>query len=63
MVNKELLLQRLNELEIKADHYSRTDWVAYDKVLNELRKLDVILLDIYNSENDTFLQSHDKGIA
>lgn len=59
---KEDVLKEYGELEIKADHYSRTDWEAYNRVLEQLKNLDAILLDIYNQENETFLQTK-QGIA
>lgn len=55
-LTKEEILKQINELEIKADHYSRTDWEAYLRVRDQLKNLDCILLDIYNNENITFLQ-------
>lgn len=57
-MTKEEILKKYEELEIKADHYSRTDWEALDAVLAQLKNLDAILLDIYTQENETFLQSH-----
>ena len=61
-MTKAEILKKFEELEIKADHYSRTDWEAYDGVMAQLKNLDAILLDIYNEENERFLQSH-KGLA
>ena len=51
IVTKELLLKQVNDLEIKADYYCRTDWIAYERTLNELRRLDAILLDMYTKDN------------
>lgn len=56
-LTKQQLLDRLGVLEVKADHYSRTDYVRYDEVCAEIKDLDAKLLDIYNSENETWLQS------
>lgn len=58
LVTKEQLIKEINELEVKADHYSRTDWIAYQRVTKQLKKLDHALLDIFNAENEAFLQSH-----
>lgn len=38
--SKEQIKAKLDELEIKADHYSRTDRVAYDRVQSEIKGLD-----------------------
>lgn len=57
-MTKEEILKKFEELEIKADVYSRTDWEAYEAVKEQLHNLDKILLDIYTNENETFLQSH-----
>lgn len=57
-MTKEEILKKFEELEIKADVYSRTDWEAYQAVREQLANLDKILLDIYSQENETFLQSH-----
>lgn len=54
-MHKEKLIQKYHELEIKADHYSRTDWDAYTRVREEMQKIDLQLLDIYNRESDMFL--------
>jgi len=59
--NRKELLERVTQLEIKADHYSRTDWDAYQSVLDELREIDSLLLDMYNAENESFLQNIDKA--
>lgn len=61
-MTKEDILNKYHELEIKADHYSRTDWEALDAVLAQLKNLDAILLDIYTQENETFLQTN-KGVS
>lgn len=55
---KEDILKEINVLEIKADVYSNTDWDAYLRVTEQLKNLDMILLDMYNQENETFLQNH-----
>ena len=57
-LTKEEILTQITELEVKADHYNRTDWDAYNRVMEQLKNLDTILLDIYTTENETFLQSH-----
>lgn len=57
-LTKEELLAKFTELEAKADVYSRTDWDAYNSVKDQLANLDKLLLDIYNEESETFLQSH-----
>jgi hypothetical protein len=57
-LTKEEILKQYEELEVKADVYSRTDWEALDAVLAQLKNLDAILLDIYTQENETFLQSN-----
>lgn len=54
---KEELLNKLNELETKANHYSRTDWDAYNRVMEQIKNLDSILLEIYNTENEVYLAS------
>lgn len=56
-MSKQELLNQINELEVKADHYSRTDWLAYEAVVAKLKDLDRKLLDIYTRENETFLQT------
>lgn len=56
-MTKEEILKKFEELEVKADHYSRSDWQAYDAVLAQLKNLDAILLDIYTQENNQFLQT------
>lgn len=57
---REDVLKEIHELEVKADHYSRTDWDAYNRVRDQLKNLDMILLDIYSKENETFLMTHPK---
>lgn len=57
-LTKEELLNLFEELESKADVYSRTDWDAYLAVKDQLHNLDKLLLDIYSRENASFLQSH-----
>lgn len=54
----EEILNKISDLEIKADHYSRTDWDAYNRTCEQLKNLDMILLDMYTKENETWLQSH-----
>jgi hypothetical protein len=55
---REEVLKQIQILEIKADHYSRSDWESYLRVRDQLKNLDCILLDIYNRENEDFLTSH-----
>lgn len=57
-MNKQELLKKLEELSIKADHYSRTDWDSYLQIQEQLKDLDMKLLDVYHQENESFLQSH-----
>lgn len=54
-LTKEEVLAKINVLEIKANHYCRTDWDRYNEVRDELKNLDAILLDIYSQENESFL--------
>ena len=51
------LLTQIEHLEIKADHYSRTDWELYLTVCEELNALNLILLDMITNENETWLQA------
>lgn len=53
---KETILKRIGELEVKADHYCRTDWERYNEVLAELKDLDAKLLAIYDEENIAWLE-------
>jgi hypothetical protein len=41
----EALLKKKEELEIKLDHYSRTDRVAYDRVLMQLFEVEMDILE------------------
>lgn len=41
----EALLKKKEELEIKLDHYSRTDRVAYDRVLMDLFEVEMEILE------------------
>ena len=52
---KEVLLNKLNELEVKAAHYCRTDWERYNTLLAEIKDIDAKLLDIYDKENIAWL--------
>lgn len=61
-MNKQELLDKINELEVKADHYCRTDWERYTEIRAELKELDAKLLSIYNTENINWLESQ-KDIA
>lgn len=61
-MNKQELLDKINELEVKAEYYSRTDWDRYTEIRAELKELDDKLLSIYNAENITWLESQ-KDIA
>jgi len=54
-LTKEEILARLHVLEVKADVYSRNDWEAYNTLLAEIKDLDMKLLDIYTTENITWL--------
>lgn len=63
LMTKDQLLEKINQEEIKADHYSRTDWTRYEESIQTLQKLDAQLLDILNSENEEFLQNKQKGFA
>ena len=56
MYTKAELLKLINDLEIKADVYSRTDWLAFEATAAKIKELDMILLDMYNAENEVFLQ-------
>ena len=56
-LNKAELLRQIEDLEVKADHYSRTDWVRYEQCQKELAKLNDQLLDCLTSENESFLQT------
>lgn len=49
-MTKKQLLKKLNQLETKADVYCRRDWDAYQRTLEEIRRLDMILLDMYTKE-------------
>jgi hypothetical protein len=54
-LNKEQLLELTTELEVKAEVYSKEDWEAYNRVCEQLKNIDAILLDMYNKENEAFL--------
>ncbi len=62
-LSTEQLLTKISELETKAGVYSECYWEAYNRVSAELKNLDMILLDRYNKENETFLQNHPNNIA
>jgi methionyl-tRNA synthetase len=55
--SKQQILDTINKLEIKADHYSRTDWQEYTKITQQIKELDEKLLDIFNNESEMFLQT------
>lgn len=55
---KEEILKEYEQLEILADVYSRDDWEAYDRIRAKLKDLDAKLLNLYDKENETFLQNH-----
>lgn len=55
-MSKQQLLDETTNLEVLADHYSRTDWESYNRVMEQLKNIDAILLDIYTKENESFLQ-------
>lgn len=55
-LTKEEILKKMEQLEVKADHYCRTDWERYNEVLAELKDLDSKLLAIYDSENIAWLE-------
>lgn len=52
---KETLLNQIAILEVKADHYCRTDRERYDSIRAELKDLDAKLLAIYDEENIAWL--------
>lgn len=55
---KEELLAEYGRLEVLADVYCRTDWEAYDRIRAKLKDLDVKLLNMYDKDNEKFLQNH-----
>jgi len=57
-MTKEELLIETERLEILSDYYSRNDWCEYTRVVKRLKRLDFMLLTIYNNENILFLKNH-----
>lgn len=47
---KEAIKAKLDELEIKADHYSRTDWESLQAVEAEISTLNLKYLDLMLAE-------------
>lgn len=61
MTGEELAIEA-ERLETLAEGYSFTDWEAMKRVEIELRKVDELLLDKYNAENEHWLASHNEGL-
>ena len=54
-MDREELLRQRAILDVKADHYSRTDYVAYNDVCSKIKDIDAKLLQVYSDENDAWL--------
>ena len=50
-ITKEELLARINNLETKIMIYSERDWLITQTYIEEVKRLDSILLDIYTEDN------------
>lgn len=53
---KKVLKQKAKELELKAEHYSRTDWIRFGMIMKELGEInDEYLKLMVPDENESFV--------
>jgi hypothetical protein len=50
-MNKQELMTKKEELEIKLDVYSRSDREAYNRVMQDLLEVELDLMDLENNGN------------